>query len=1627
MSKPQKSLKKLASPFDLKQEGSPLKNIKNEQLSPTKTEEDEPNRINRAESSSEASSDDQKNEYEYDGFVVGDNEVESDKEEGQSPHSNPEKEKKLKRKRRKSVDLELEEEDLELIAEAEEEENKKDKHRRLKKTKMQREVPHEEGHSEEEISQIEDESEGQSFIEDPQGRSRKFGSEFNQQSELMRDFLYGKEIELPEGVIGESEETLVEKKKKTLHDIFEADEIEEKFATEEDGKIKTTDIPERLQLRYKKRPLVTTAELVAESYWILEKMKKLRCNPYSEMHRTKIYTALNNFRTNHLEVMFQAFYRKNELLPEINVNDLWEIYELDDEWGSFISEKEQIKKDMLVLENHMKISKSITDLFVNTFDKYHLDYIQDFIGYHLSKYVDPTQVLESEENKPTYKRPIKRLFAQEAIQLKLDQIARFAGLTADQLTENLQAVESGKMVHVPRYVDSTPEKISDDYRNPSNPLTIDTLSTMMNLCRYMANDIFYQPCIRNWVRNIYLEKVTICTEPTSKGKNDLEVTDPNYIVKRIYRRPIGLFTDDIWLRMMACENDGLIKIRFLLPWEHEKKEKREIANEQKDEIYTKLVAMYLAPTSAEVSETELEIIKQWNILRDEVLRIYLVQLMYPFLEKMLREDLRIKAEKYVARLCAEKFHNLLNIAPYMVEEAVNNNDDFEKKRKATMVAVVIDQSSSGKIGFVFADQNGEMIDHLILKFFAIPNGARNNPQISASFQKDKEEFDKFITKHKPDVIAISANCLEAKRIKQMIVDYKDTELTRRKENGEDIRIPWITYGDNIVPHLFSKTSKAEKEFKDFPPLIKEAISLARMMQNPMAEVLNLWSYKIEENPIFYIPFHPLQNSVNRSLLKKEYEKIAIEMVNNVGIDINEAIAHRHCANQLQFLSGLGPRKAAHFLEFMSNPNMLNVGVLRFRSEVYITKMFEKNVYVNVAGFLKIKTEQDVDQNGAEEFGKHEALDSTRIHPENYILAKKIARDALDEEVSENMQDWVPKIMKDAHKLKDLDLEDYANHLSTQKGKPNMIHVLRFIEKELACPFEDPRTGKKELENKDLFYRLCKENPLVFRPHCFVTVKIIKINNGSLLCKIIDNGLIGFIDKMDVFDKRENLGEDLGQSFTENQILRAKIKNINFENAINGDDQKKKKGGGDDLRVELTIKPSDMKITKSELKELFLNWEALEKHFRIIEEEDFPHFVQSSQKMIRYIPRKINHPKFKNISIAVAMGLLSDRSVGEYVIRPSSKGTDHLNITWKFYDKVIVHLDVREGPKNPVTLMANKFYIGKEQFESLDEIIEKYINRCNQYMKAISSHQKFKKGELDLIEAELIRDKQEDSKRIPYYFGCFESSPHYIVLCYLLTRNEIIKEYIKIKPGGLFFHNLYFTTLSSLILWFKENFKSPEYQRYLKKVKAPYSELEASNKLLGQGTHLKEDNDIWASSPGPQNDELGWDRAKGNEGGVRIKEEKIKDEKIKREISQKTNAICNTCGGVGHHANECVAGNKRGAQNQSSRYYDKGSYQNSRSGSQDKYPMNNRKPSYYYIPFIKFIFPILDRNNDYNPKKTEGPSGWGTMGQEETWASHDKNQFNHSISKPDFSRNQGFQQRASGGGSGGGGSCKFIIL
>jgi len=70
-----------------------------------------------------------------------------------------------------------------------------------------------------------------------------------------------------------------------------------------------------------------------------------------------------------------------------------------------------------------------------------------------------------------------------------------------------------------------------------------------------------------------------------------------------------------------------------------------------------------------------------------------------------------------------------------------------------------------------------------------------------------------------------------------------------------------------------------------------------------------------------------------------------------------------------------------------------------------------------------------------------------------------------------------------------------------------------------------------------------------------------------------------------------------------------------------------------------------------------------------------------------VPRRIAHEKFKNISSRRALAELHEADVGDFVFRPSTRDDNHITLTWKFWKKHFVHIDIAEHDKHPGSALA----------------------------------------------------------------------------------------------------------------------------------------------------------------------------------------------------------------------------------------------------------------------------------------------------------------------------------------------------
>merc|ERR1739838_838168 len=152
--------------------------------------------------------------------------------------------------------------------------------------------------------------------------------------------------------------------KKSIYEVFEPSELERGHLTDQDHEIRKIDIPERFQLRL--IPVTRTRaegddrstdkELDAESKWIYHhafyrpfisnQEGRDEARQRSRLDRNmvqKIYNALDLMRNSTCEVPFIAFYRKEEVQPELNIHDLWKVYKMDEKWCQLKGRKENLR------------------------------------------------------------------------------------------------------------------------------------------------------------------------------------------------------------------------------------------------------------------------------------------------------------------------------------------------------------------------------------------------------------------------------------------------------------------------------------------------------------------------------------------------------------------------------------------------------------------------------------------------------------------------------------------------------------------------------------------------------------------------------------------------------------------------------------------------------------------------------------------------------------------------------------------------------------------------------------------------------------------------------------------------------------------------------------------------------------------------------------------------------------------------------------------------------------------------------------------------------------------------------------------------------------------------------------
>ena len=219
--------------------------------------------------------------------------------------------------------------------------------------------------------------------------------------------------------------------------------------------------------------------------------------------------------------------------------------------------------------------------------------------------------------------------------------------------------------------------------------------------------------------------------------------------------------------------------------------------------------------------------------------------------------------------------------------------------------------------------------------------------------------------------------------------------------------------------VYSASAYASREFPELDVSLRGAVSIARRLQDPLAELV-----KIDPKSIGVGQY---QHDVSQSKLAKALDAVVEDCVNAVGVDVNTA-----SIPLLTRISGLNTTLATNIVSYRDQH-----GAFRNRQTLKKVPRLGEKTFELAAGFLRIN-------------GSDNPLDASSVHPEAYPLVERILAD---------LKKSIREVIGDTHLVKSLAPEKYIHD---QFGLPTVQDILKELEK----PGRDPRPEFKTATFRD---------------------------------------------------------------------------------------------------------------------------------------------------------------------------------------------------------------------------------------------------------------------------------------------------------------------------------------------------------------------------------------------------------------------------------------------------------------------------------------------------------------------------------------------------------------------------------
>ena len=712
------------------------------------------------------------------------------------------------------------------------------------------------------------------------------------------------------------------------------------------------DIPEMLLYKYNYDVNLLKESIVDinnESQWLFDFLnvgKSLKGN-YSEERSIEVKQCLKNLLTEHklkkLDIpyiiinhqdLYDKYFSQSEVFEILSVYDV-EFLRLQKKRKrinnifNYISQK----KDSILnkeIENYFKI-----EYITNAKNESELDIIE--IQLDILAYVYQSNEIDENLEKLFNSKILSNLnidfnSLSKVKENKLYDIIKKFCLTPEQVAYNLKILTGEDKVNselkIPPFPNCSLGDLCQQKISELNGKFTSSKEVLMLALGYYILILSTHPYIFNLIRKKLFDISTLTTVPSSEKGNDiLNALHPLYHCKRITKMPISSFFEEknegicniytnengeLFLQIEKCTNNNLIKYD-INPGPNALEHSLEI--EKLINLLSNAVNGIKEGNNDRKNDNEnLLIIKNIGARTVAIRNMILIKnYSQGFFINFIKKELHKYSEKYIIKKISSEFFNIIS-RNYLDKVILDRNSNF---------CSIIYNIQKKQFKCYWLDSNYRTLYGMVLEYLW-KNDKFSDTSLNETLclSREIDEFKKVMMIHRPKIIVIDVSNLEC---------YKMINCIRSK-----FRDCNLVYSDYISKICKIKFVEITPEYE-----MKQAIDQVRYVVHPVNQIIDLWSYKYEENLLLNLSFHQLQENIKDiPLLNYSLENQIIRVVNSRPI-VTEDLS-KYSYKLFNFICGFGPSSSSYIIDNINEPENIKIS-LRGKNPI---------IYQNINQFIK---------------------------------------------------------------------------------------------------------------------------------------------------------------------------------------------------------------------------------------------------------------------------------------------------------------------------------------------------------------------------------------------------------------------------------------------------------------------------------------------------------------------------------------------------------------------------------------------------------------------------------------------------------------------------------------------------